>query len=396
MRPYQGLYIAHGNKKWYHENENSSCLRTEPLTTTVIENGIILPAKADPSRVWALGGVLRNDLSFVVESATREIFGGAYDFSSQDVTVSEQTVIFFGPFLCHWGHFLCDEISRLWYVLPDIENCLIAYCGWNWGNPQTALWGNFLEFMHLLGLKDHQLIDIQTPTRFKKIIIPELSFLKGTYYTNAFLDIFWTVTQNVAEADYKFHPKVYFSRRSFSEALKKERGEEVIEAFFSENGYQILFPETLSLRDQISIYQNASEIAALSGSITHSLLFAHPDLIVTIINKTNAINTFQMLIDNMSNISICYVDGYMRRWPVCYGYGPFWLGINSYIRKFARDRSMKLPNHRQIQDSSRSENQKWYLSQYWWTYADKQRRIALFKELKSRITRKTLHISERH
>lgn len=370
MFEYCGLYVDDYNKEQHIENARIDSMRKEQLKSLDIENGIILPAKADPSVNWGIGGVQYPDFTFVEESKTPRFFGGNYEYDHQNIEKVDETVVYMGPFLCHWGHFICDQISRLWYVLPDIENCKIAYCGWNWGHPQTALWGNFLEFMHLLGLKDEQLIDIQKPTQFSHVIIPDISFADNAFYYQEFADIFKAVTSSVKKEDFEYHEKVYFSRGKFPGAQEKERGEEELENFFVENGYHVMIPEQMSLRQQIYYYQYAKHIAAVEGSITHSIVFAGKNLEVTILNKMNVINGYQRIIDNMMKLNITYVDVYMLDEPVCFGLGPFLIGINGHLKQYAKDRGMKLPKFSLETSRNNIKNSLWYKAKYKEIYSD--------------------------
>ena len=377
MFHYSGLYVDEMNRGFYLDNENEELLRSEHPTFTSIENGIILPAKPAPGIPWGAGGVLREDYSFVEESKSPSIFGGKYEYDQNSLRVMDEEVVYMGPFLCHWGHFICDQISRLWYILRDVEHCKVAYCGWNWGNPKTDLWGSFLEFMHLLGLKDDQLINVQKPTRFRRVIVPELTFYRGKYFCKEYLDIFHRVCASVRPDDFEQIDKVYFTRRQFSGARDRDRGEENLERFFQANGYTVIAPEKLSLRQQVFYYQYAKEIAALAGSITHSILFASDNLKVTILNKMNLTNGYQMVVDSMVNADITYVDVYLSTKPVCFGYGPFLVGITDYLKQYAEDRNMTLPQETFAFKLLGRQQQAWYEKKYVDTYANAGRRQEL-------------------
>ncbi|MGV2686459.1 DUF563 domain-containing protein, partial [Clostridium perfringens] len=145
--------------------------------------------------------------------------------------------------------------------LPDVKKYRIAYCGWDWGNVETSLHGNFLEFMHLLGLSDEQLIDVQTPMQFQSVIIPEFSYIERDYYTEEFKNIYRTVVSNVNVSGIKPYSHIYFTRRKFPYARNKERGEKDIEALFVANGYKVISPEKLTLSEQIYYMNNCDYMA---------------------------------------------------------------------------------------------------------------------------------------
>lgn len=383
MEHYEGLFVDSRNKLFYLDNEQNSLLKTDPLRVLEIPKGIILPAKPEPGIPWGAGGVQYADFTFVEESKTPKIFGGNYEYKHDTIQFIDEEVVYMGPFLCHWGHFICDQISRLWYVLDKVEHCKIAYCGWNWGNSQTSMWGNFLEFMLLLGVKEEQLIDIQKPTQFRNVIVPELTFSRGDYYRKEYLDIFKKICRKVKPDDYHQIDKVYFTRCQFSGAKDRERGEEDLEKFFQYNGYTIIAPEKLSLKQQVFYYQYSKELAAVAGSITHSILFARDGLNVTILNKMNITNGYQMVIDRLVNARITYVDVYKMSYPVSFGYGPFLIGITEYLRAFASNNNMTVLEESE-EDRVRNEKLiKWYNHKYDEIYSDVNKKNELESQNKA-------------
>lgn len=382
MGNYIGLYVNKDKIKEYKDNEKRDYLRKKPLTVKKVDKGIILPAKGDPSVSWALGGVLDEHGEFVKESHTRNehVFGGKYEYNQQTLEFVDETVVFMGPFICHWGHFICDQISRLWYILPDIKKYRVAYCGWNWGNEQTSLWGNFLEFMHLLGLSDDQLLDIKQPTQFQAVIIPEFSYIQGDYYTEEFKDIYRRITSNVNITDAEKYSHIYFTRRRFSEAIRKERGEAEIEALFEANGYKILAPEQLTLSQQIYYMNNCEYMAAISGSITHNLLFAKEGQKVIVLNKMELMNGYQLVIDNIMDVNLTYIDVYRKIFPVCFGLGPFLIGINKNLKEYAKNSQMIIPVNLKYNFVTRIKNVVWYFYKFIRTYINKHNRSELLSQ----------------
>ncbi|UQZ33768.1 hypothetical protein C2I18_09670 [Paenibacillus sp. PK3_47] len=384
MGKYVDLFVNEDNARAYMENEKQEYLRKTPLTVKEVEGGIILPAKGDSSVSWALGGVLDKEGHFVKESQTRDghLFGGFYDYDKQSVQECDETVVFMGPFVAHWGHFICDQISRLWFILPDVKKLRIAYCGWNWGNEQTSLWGNFLEFMYLLGLSEDQLIDVRKPMQFRSVIIPEFSYIERNYYTEDFKDIYRTIVSNINVPDITPYSHVYFTRGKFSAALNKERGEEEIEALFAANGYKVLAPEQLTLSEQIYYLRNCDSMAAVSGSITHNLLFAKEGQKVIVLNKMELMNGYQMVIDNIMDVKISCIDVYVKLFPVCFGLGPFLMGFNGNLKRFAKEKDMIIPRNLQFNIKT-IKNYIWYFLKFARIYAKKHNRKMLISQQNS-------------
>ena len=387
MSKYVNLYMEHEKKKKYREEEGKEYFKNLDLSAEIVNDGIILPAKSDPTmkKIWCLGGVLDEKGVFIEKTSIRHFYGGAYEYDKDKIQTTKETVIFFGPFVSHWGHFLCDQISRLWYILDNPTKYKIAYCGWNWGAPNTELWGNFLEFFLLLGVREEQLINVCEPTKFERIIIPDNSFIPKDggvegYYTLEYKAIINKVISNVICNNIQVPDKVYFTRTRFAGASDKEYGEKEFETIFRSNGYEIVSPEELSLSSQIQYFQNCKYMVALSGTITHNLLFAKDNLNVIILNKMYLLNNYQMIIDRMTNVNITYIDVYKKIFSVCFGLGPFLIGVNKYFNKYVHDSSIKIDRKDRYNIKNKIKKYIWYLKKYMFIYSKPDNKVHLQRQ----------------
>ena len=201
---YESLYMNKKRMGKFNSYARNSFFRREKLSVLEVADGIVLPAKRDEREIpniWAVGGVIDSDGNFVKESITgskdRPLFGGSYEFNEDFVTYYDEEVVFMGPFIKHWGHFICDQISRLWYVIDNPKKYKIVYCGWDWDNGLGYIDGNYFELFELLGIDREQLINIQRPTKFKKVIIPEFSFIPNNYYSKEYVRLTDIIVNNV-------------------------------------------------------------------------------------------------------------------------------------------------------------------------------------------------------
>ena len=332
---YNGLYMNKRQKSVYEKYSQIDYLKKNKLKTIEVDNGIILPAKKDTSpnpKLWAIGGVESSDGKFIDESCSRSLFGGDYEYDEELIENINEEVIFMGPFIKHWGHFLCDQINRLWYAAQNKNKYKVAYCGWNWGTGNTDITDNFLEVLEYIGIERDMLINVQRPTRFKKVIIPEISFIPGDFYTKEFQLIIDTILKNV-KLDDAVPKKVYFTREALGS--NKEIGEEKISSYLSNMGYEIISPEKLTFKEQISIFNNSSEIAMMSGSIAHNIMFSqNNNTKIIILNKTDMINDYQMAIDHITKSPVTYIDIYKNVKKVLFGMGPFLIYVTKYLESF--------------------------------------------------------------
>lgn len=314
------------------------------------DNGYILPRKMiDSVPRWGLGGVLDSSCQFVELSAYHGGWidqGGYYNFDSDDT--SDDTVIYMGLFFKHWGHFLVDLLPRLWFIssYPEIsKKCKIAYIG------EDKPSGNYLLLLNLLGIKEEQLIHITKPTQFKHIIVPAYSCRPCIWYTDEYVNMFNTIVDHaLKDNQVTIHliniDKVYFSRTAFGKASGTEFGEDMIESIYKDNGYTILYPEKLSLYDQIYVWNHAKTIACVNGSIPLNLVFCrNKDLKLTILNKTSVLHLNPYLYYLMREVQYEHIDVYIEpyKWnKPNLGSGPFLMSITSSFIDYLNKNNMNI------------------------------------------------------
>lgn len=141
--------------------------------------------------------------------------------------------------------------------------------------------------------------------------------------------------------------KVYFSREQFRDAQKKEIGENEISKVFEDNDYTVIFPEKLSLAEQIFIYNHCDDWVCISGSLAHNIVFSKKDVKVTILNRTYLSNPPQLRINQMMKRSIVQVDVFSKsEINKKNGYRAkdnrivHILGVNNFLIKYLQDRGM--------------------------------------------------------
>lgn len=307
-----------------------------------IDHGVILPVKNN------LGGVLDENGHFLDES--RYVgdwvkIGGYY--KSDVIKDRKEKVIYLGFFLKHWGHFLIDSIGRLWiFNEKEYRNYKFVYL---LEDDDKKVDGNYKQFLELMGINIDNMIFINEPTRFREVLIPSLSTNDHYGYSNGYKKIFENVVKSINADDVKVPPKIYLSRTKMIGIEKKELGEKEIEKNFKNNGYQIFYPEELSLKTQIAFFQNAEEIVCVNGTIPLGIVFAKKTLRLVVLNKTSLIHYNLLMMSEVAQISPIYIDVY--REPIKYhprylGEGPFWIENNENLKKYFSDNHLEYREYR--------------------------------------------------
>lgn len=269
-------------------------------------------------------------------------FGGTYQID--EIEKRDETVVYCGLFVKHWGHFLVEVVSRLWYFLEQ-DNGNLKYVFVVEEKNTEKIDGNYLRFFQLLGIDDRIEI-INKPVRFKTVIVPELGYSRMHYYSDQYKNIFETVAQNAVAVNPSINKadKIYFSRGHFKKAIDSEIGDDFLESYFKSNGFMILYPEELTLEEMICFIRNADVCATPSGTLPHNYLFAQDNKKIIVVERMTLINEMQVDVDRIKDLDLTYIDGHWLIYPGMSGGGPFCYGYTKEFRKFTDDYKYEQPD----------------------------------------------------
>lgn len=311
------------------------------LGCSCFQRATVLPSRVINDRF--LGGVLDQNGQYITSSQYNCVHTGGYSFEEKDFI--DGTVVFIANLVFHsWGHIFTDDIRFIWWLLTDEFKKLqagrqikLVYIRSFYIQSDEKL----RYFLQKIGLVDFELIPIEHPTQFAELYLPDPSFFRksipGRYYwTDEYnLTLDKIITSSIPTSSFlpKKCGKVYLSRRSFSQATKRDFGERAVEEAFVQAGFHIVYPEELSIDDQIALYQNVDTLAATSGSIAHNSAFLKKECTMIIIRKANYDNEFQYCIDEARGIKTIYVDACCsflnnNKTPVI---GPFFIYASSHL-----------------------------------------------------------------
>lgn len=291
------------------------------------------------------GGVIDSN-GFVPESEIPGTVGGDYPHEEPSFTEPVK-VAFLGHLINHWGHFLIDMTTRLWYLLEN-DGTIDKYVFITESKNPFKLTGNYKEFFDLLGVADKIEI-IDKPKKYKSVVVPEVSFSgRQRYYSLKFKKIFDTVAGNALKKplNLKAYDKIFLTRSGFEKAKKSESGLLMLDDYFGKNGYKIIRPEKISLSELIFYLRNANVCAACSGTPPHNFLFCGDGQKVEIVERQPVANNVQINVDLIKNLDATYVDANYYLLPVHFGGGPFIYGYTDCFKEFTKDNNYFPPDEK--------------------------------------------------
>jgi hypothetical protein len=246
---------------------------------TVVENGIFDPGAGDATGKGTRlsGGVFDADGTSVVAAGVQrrggKAFGALQDRSWADLTPVAEDVIYLGPLFNHYGRVLLETLARAWYLSdPETSSQRVIVSTANGAQHDVAPW--LAPLLHAFGVPSERLHVTTVPTRFRHITVPEPLFEQLHSAHPQMVAPFRQVAHALAGGAATTDQPVYLSRRALGSRQRPVIGEAEVEEILRANGVRIVYPETMSLADQVQLFNTHRDIFSPVGSAAHSILFA--------------------------------------------------------------------------------------------------------------------------
>ena len=164
----------------------------------------------------------------------------------------------------HFGHFLLEGLSRAWGIAerPDLPVV------WRRAPARAEFTAWQREILEILGLGGREHRVVERPVRIRRLWVPDQGFM---------LRRFFHPRHAAALGVHPFRPpvpgrRVWLSRSGLPEQLARIAGEAEFEAILAADGWTILHPERLPVREQLRAIEDAAAVAGFEGSAFHLLV----------------------------------------------------------------------------------------------------------------------------
>ena len=325
-------------QKW--SDLSSRSYRTDKQPSIEIErNAYVLPAKIlNKNKGHYAGGVCNDKFQFKAGFIrnTKED-PGFYSVSDsykpkEEIIERDESVIFGGVLVGHFGHFILECMSRLWFITENIEK-LRDYKIVFITVLDSKDW--FKDFLSLFGLTSDKYEIIDKPTKFREIFIPEESVHSWKEYSDSYVKIYSFLRSMVPEGKVE---KIYLTRTALKDNQSTCCNENYFEQFYKAQGFKIISPEKLSIKDQISLLSGAKEVVTTLGSLAHFALFCKKNTKFTILTRTsNDTLLAQCLVNEASSVNWTIIDVSQNLLYANRVMGVNLLGSTNYWKEYVKD-----------------------------------------------------------
>lgn len=181
-------------------------------------------------------------------------------------------VVYGGLAMNHFGHFLLEALSRLWFLQrhPDLPVV------WHWIDlpvPHSAWPGWIEDLLATVGLGGHRHHILRRPVIAPTIILPDEGFRTHRWLHPDQAAALARV-EGPAEAP---GGRIWLSRRGLPASFGRIEGEAEVEAALAARGWTVLRPEGLSAAQKAGLFAAAETVSGFVASAFHAaLLQARP------------------------------------------------------------------------------------------------------------------------
>jgi hypothetical protein len=209
----------------------------------------------------------------------------------------------------HYGHFLIETLSRLWWPIQrSTERKLIFQIEIGKTLPLFVL--DILKILR----SDYDVIITSDCVRVKDLVVPSPSFQHMAWASTAHKRIFNYLEKKVAANHPVIHSRkaLYVSRAKLKVGLAF--GEVELQNAYCRQGFSIIYPEDLSIYDQILAFARAERVSGVQGSAMHNVLFSRAALTTTFLRRADfsTIHPTYLACDAISQCSARYIAAIHR------------------------------------------------------------------------------------
>tara|TARA_R100001510_G_C7656996_1_gene217980 strand:+ start:25949 stop:26995 length:1047 start_codon:yes stop_codon:yes gene_type:complete len=176
-----------------------------------------------------------------------------------------------GTIYDHFGHFLLDSLSRLYPILNEVRSSnspILFHYPLDSLDRENVLNGYVGDFFALLGLAHEKIVFIDKPLLVSKLYYHEATFSDANFVSDSIKSSYPCLSQKNKTAKRGFISKSKLqSGTGFT-----SQGEEIDEIFGS-LGFDVIYPESIPLQEQIDIVQSYDVLIGFPSSFFHLKLF---------------------------------------------------------------------------------------------------------------------------
>jgi hypothetical protein len=206
------------------------------------------------------------------------------------------TAIYLGHAFPHFGHFLVETVPNLCWareIAPDIP--LLFHPFERRGENVFSERPYGIECLTLLGIPGRRVLMATSDYAVADLLLPPRAYdvRHGVRYD--FGDVYRALRAAALQGrDASHGGLVYLSRRRFKRRQQRIENEAAVERHMRRRGFTILYPERMSLTEQIRAVAGAAIVAGVDGSALHLGAFMRPGSRMLVLETQRRRNVYRL------------------------------------------------------------------------------------------------------
>lgn len=305
------IFVPEKYKEIWRSALTTKLFSNRKLNIKEAKNGVVLPIKVVDGKRY--GGACDENYRFIsghncfshdAHKMGRSVLE-SYIPDEGDVQYVDETVLYGGVQYSHPGMLILETIAnQLWYLTkvsdPELKIAVIIQNVWGQGDEVY-----FFEMMDAYGFPRDKIIIVSSPTKFKKLLIPDSSNLMYYYdtsyeITHEYSIFFEHIRNNVTPAKYK---KIYLTKTK----VKRSNfiGEEYFIEFYRKHGFEIIDPEDYTMKEKAELMLGADEVVVTTGTNNLFPIFCKPSATITVLARIDSYNYTADSIGKICEVNEC-------------------------------------------------------------------------------------------
>lgn len=218
--------------------------------------------------------------------------------------------LYIGNLHQHFGHFVLSTISRLWPLIrlddpaPRTIVCHSAIPVAQFFNERP--WAS--DMIRGLGLTPANFVCFERATKIKQMIVPAPSFEETNYGHLIFAELCHTIGSNLTQCHQEAISArpAYLSKERLRSGVRKIANEKDAVELLKAEGVDIIYPETMSFIEQVSLWRDRPVVASFVASSLHASAFA-PGRRIVAHSDSMVISSSFTLIDKLNGARATYL-----------------------------------------------------------------------------------------
>ncbi len=230
---------------------------------------------------------------------------------NSDAVESDETCIYFGPIIPHYGHFLVTSLARLWALSGELKKGrkLLAHSD---HTPEDYFANPYMgPLLRAAGLSIEDFISPIAVTRFKNVLVPSPAFVEQRWASSSYVGPVHEIGRAllggvIPEKTDRF---AYLSKSRLPKgSVSKITNEDVFEKSLICSDFDIIYPEELTLAQQISIFYKYKVVVGFVGSAFHTQILCENPSEIYGLSIEPYVNSNLVLLDRLNSVRGAYLD----------------------------------------------------------------------------------------